>query len=334
MSHVKWAKIANFHTVRASVTKYHELLGENCSVKYRAKVKLHGTNAAVRISSDGQVTAQSRENDVTIFHDNYGFARWVKEREEQFRALKIDTFDVIIYGEWCGPGVQGGVALSKIPEKVFAIFAVRVINENQPDHLTVEPSTIEYIIKDSISGVHIIPWATQAGEFTIDWSQSAEELEPTIERINKLVEEIETQDPWVKAVFDVSGTGEGAVFYPQDTKVGYTNFNNLAFKAKGEKHAVVAKTKPAQANPTSVEGASALAELIVTEARMEQGIRAMNSGELAFDIKKLGVFIKWLIDDVEKECSGEIIASGLDAKVARSACVDRARSWFFAEMKK
>lgn len=32
--------------------------------------------------------------------------------------------------------------------------------------------------------------------------------------MNRLVEAVDTEDPWVKETFGVSGTGEGIVWYP------------------------------------------------------------------------------------------------------------------------
>ena len=334
--HVPWASIDNFHTVRASLVKFPELLGDEPCVCYRAKVKLHGTNAGIKITSNGRVFPMSREQVISVERDNAGFAKWVKEREEQFAALKVENMDVIVYGEWCGPGVQKGVGINKIPEKIFAVFAVRVINENQPDHLVVEPDTIKFIVKDNIPGLYVLPWYTQSCEVIIDWSPGADvvDLSNRIDHINTLVTKVEACDPWVQETFGVEGIGEGLVFYPRDTKVGYRNFSNLAFKAKGLAHQTVAKSKPVQADPIVASNAADFAELVVTEARMEQGVRLANDGELVFDMKKMGAYLKWISADVEKETKGELEASGLDARTATRACSDRARNWYIEQGKK
>jgi hypothetical protein len=35
-----------------------------------------------------------------------------------------------------------------------------------------------------------------------------------VDEMNKLVEAVDTEDPWVKETFGVTGTGEGVVWYP------------------------------------------------------------------------------------------------------------------------
>src|SRR5690242_770744 len=43
--------------------------------------KIDGTNAAVVVTEDGEVLAQSRTRFITPDSDNFGFAAWVKEHE-------------------------------------------------------------------------------------------------------------------------------------------------------------------------------------------------------------------------------------------------------------
>jgi hypothetical protein len=35
-----------------------------------------------------------------------------------------------------------------------------------------------------------------------------------VDEMNRLVEAVDTEDPWVKETFGVTGTGEGVVWYP------------------------------------------------------------------------------------------------------------------------
>jgi hypothetical protein len=109
--------------------------------------------------------------------------------------------------------------------------------------------------------------------------------------------------------------------------------NNLFFKAKGEKHKVISKGKAAQAEVPVAEGANEFAEMVLPLARLEQGARAVAAGELTFDIKKMGEFLKWIATDVKKETTEELLASGLDGKVALRACSDRARNWYIEQVK-
>lgn len=64
--------------------------------------KIDGTNACIIIQDGGIVGIQSRKRLITPEDDNYGFARWVLDNEEEL--LKLG--DGYHYGEWAGPGIQ------------------------------------------------------------------------------------------------------------------------------------------------------------------------------------------------------------------------------------
>ena len=82
--------------------------------------KIDGTNAQIRISEDGQFLVGSRTRWITPEDDNYGFARWAKEHEEELRAgLGFGSH----FGEWWGSGCQRGYGL-KNGEKRFSLFNV------------------------------------------------------------------------------------------------------------------------------------------------------------------------------------------------------------------
>lgn len=68
--------------------------------------KVDGTNAAIVIPEDDSgIFAQSRKKMISPGKntDNYGFAGWVKEREEQLRNILGYG---IHFGEWYGEGIQ------------------------------------------------------------------------------------------------------------------------------------------------------------------------------------------------------------------------------------
>lgn len=330
MEHIAWPDIESFYNVRRSVAKYPHLT-EGFSGKYRAKVKLHGTNAGVQISSDGQVVAMSRTSLITMQNDNAGFARWVFERAAAFAEFSAkDGRTVCVYGEWCGPGIQKGVAVNKIPQKILAVFAMYVAGNNLHEEFIDEPVALNLL--ERIPGVHVIPWFNAGETFSFNLHDVAETLQPELDKINQHVVAIEACDPWVKAKFGVEGTGEGLVFYPDHAS--HKSFGDLAFKAKGEKHQVVAHTKPVQADPTVVAGLESFADMVVTPARLEQGARFVNDGELTFDPKKIGAFLEWINKDVIKETQNEMAAAGLVEKDAVKACATKARVWYLAELRK
>ena len=338
MAFVAWPEIEGFHNIRKFTSAHPEILNAQNVVHYRCKVKLHGTNAAIQCHQDGRVVAQSRTGEITTANDNAGFARWVEENKDKW-TLKNNH---IVYGEWIGPGIQKGVAVSAIPKKCFAVFAVRSM-EN-PETLIVEPEDIAHIVS-GIPDTYVIPWYSRtchhgcdtrvAAKLEVDWSKSNEELTQALVPVNDWVAEIEANDPWVEMVFGVKGTGEGLVFYPVSREhEGYTNFGNLVFKAKGEKHKNIATAKPAQVDPAVAASIDAFVGMVLTEARLEQGATAVSpDGALTYDMKLVGKFITWVTGDVEKETQDELTASGLTWKQVQKAVGDKARAWYLAKYK-
>ena len=78
--------------------------------------KIDGTNAAVVITPDGEIYAQSRTRLITPEDDNFGFARWVAENAD---ALKEQLGEGRHFGEWWGCGIQRKYG---IDEKRFSLF--------------------------------------------------------------------------------------------------------------------------------------------------------------------------------------------------------------------
>jgi hypothetical protein len=82
--------------------------------------KIDGTNAAVIITDDGEVAAQSRNRIITPAADNFGFARWVADNA----AALADLLPVgVHFGEWWGSGIQRGYGLTN-GDKRFSLFNV------------------------------------------------------------------------------------------------------------------------------------------------------------------------------------------------------------------
>lgn len=78
--------------------------------------KIDGTNAAVGITEEGQVYAQSRNRLITPDVDNAGFARWVQENAEVLAGvLGVGVH----FGEWWGLGIQRGYGQTA---KRFSLF--------------------------------------------------------------------------------------------------------------------------------------------------------------------------------------------------------------------
>lgn len=83
-----------------------------------ATEKIDGTNAAIIVTEDGRIAAQSRNKLITPGKttDNYGFAGWVdRNKDILIEALGPGRH----FGEWWGSGIQRGYGLT---EKRFSLF--------------------------------------------------------------------------------------------------------------------------------------------------------------------------------------------------------------------
>jgi len=340
---IKWPSITAFHQVRKFTSEFKLT---NPVVKYKSKIKLDGTQGSIRlIFKDRQVIAQSREVVLVDGKDNAGFAKWVESNKDKFIAwmdhfeskLKLQHEQIegyVLFGEWSGKGVQNRCAISSIDRKVFALFALQPIGSTNDDTLVVDPEVLNSYFKDVCPDFYVIPWVDDK-EYLVDWSKSSEELQSITEELNALVAEVEKCDPWVKSQFGVEGLGEGFVMFPVSVEhIGKTNFANLAAKCKGDKHKTVAQKRSVQVEPETAASASAFAQLTLTLPRLEQGVRAVSGGEVKFEQKSVGTFLKWIAADVQKECQTELAASNLSWKDVQKSVGDYARNWYLAEMKK
>lgn len=80
--------------------------------------KLDGTNAQIYITDDDQFLVGSRKRWITPEDDNFGFARWAHEHEDE---LRVGLGYGQHFGEWWGRGIQRGYGLD---EKRFSLFNV------------------------------------------------------------------------------------------------------------------------------------------------------------------------------------------------------------------
>lgn len=81
--------------------------------------KIDGTNASIYIGEDGEFLIGSRTRWITPEDDNFGFAKWAKEHEEELRQLGPGHH----FGEWWGSNIQRGYGLAD-GEREFSLFNV------------------------------------------------------------------------------------------------------------------------------------------------------------------------------------------------------------------
>lgn len=347
MPHIKWPSIESFHNVRKNIVKYPNICKGNFRVTYRGKIKLHGTNACVQITDTSDVIAQSRTSLLMDGNDNAGFAVWVRENEQRWRNIdwglvrglergmrhSIEEFinlkAICFFGEWCGKGIQKGTAINNIDKKILALFSVIIVTEDEHQIFISDPFSIKALLPD-VPNVYVLPFLDD--DITVDFSKSAEELSDIVDTINRKVDDVERCDPWVKKTFGIDGIGEGIVYYPVSAEhVGKDSFGNLSFKAKGEQHKVVKQKSPVQVDPEMVASVDEFSDMVLTEARLEQGVVDGCGG--ICETQKIGLFVGWISKDVNKECQSELEASGLTWKEVSKSVSSKARTWYMRKIK-
>lgn len=340
----KWESINQFHEVTKNLNYpkiWETLKGLDHKLEYGLKIKLHGSNACVRIESDGKVVPQKRSSDIGLmkdgsWRDNFGFAQWVLDNESYFARLAKSDSDVYIYGEWCGPGVQDSVAVSKTDKKFFYIFSVDISSNCETTRNFIEkriycPNLIEeFLTTKCINDIIVVPFHK---EITIDLLNKSE-TQKQLFTLNKEVEAIGDKDPFIFELFDIEGCGEGLVAYPKigtelgiykdEEKIYFSWFN---FKAKSEAHRVN-KTKAATAfDAEKFASVQHFADQFATENRFLQGFNEALSCQQ--DLRLIPTFIKWVCQDIWKESAAEREASPeLDWKLCSKAISTRAVSWY------
>jgi RNA ligase len=291
-------------------------------VLYGAKIKLHGSNAAIRIHKGGEVVAQCRTRDLSLDDDNHDFAAWVASTAEQWRLpewLFTDFETMIVYGEWAGRGVQKKDAVSKLNGKYFFVFAVQFddrVFTDLPDS----------IVPD-IDNVLVLPWH---GEKVMINFTDAERTNRIIDNINKEVEDIGEKDPFISEVFGIDGPGEGLVFMPvcpaDGAGLDRDYFAAMTFKAKAEAHRVKATEKAVSLHVTIPDGVSDFVAAFVTESRCQQGLQEACDG--IAEKPRTPDFLKWMGSDVRKESVVELLEMGLDWKQVAPHVNKAAVRWF------
>lgn len=299
------------------------------TLKFRGAVKLHGTNAGIVYDVDtDSFTYQSRERVLSLTQDNAGFMLWAMSHESDWRYLvenlwvPTGTKKIAIFGEWCGRGIQKGVAVSEL-NKMFVIFAIKVIDsEGDGTWLDIsedEPGLFCSGDENDLSIQSIYEFPTY--EIDIDFKY------PEIAQ-NKMIEltlQVENECPVGKA-FGVSSIGEGIVW--SCVSDGW-NDSGTWFKTKGEAHSVSKVRTLAAVDVEAVENIRAFVAATVTEARLEQALdNLVREQLLPFQMKSMGDFIRWVYNDILKEEMDIIVASQIDPKKLGSAIANVARPWY------
>ncbi|XAI97345.1 hypothetical protein [Leptolyngbya phage Lbo-JY46] len=317
----KYPSIQQFRNVIRTVRERHDYIGRDSNedpvyyhssdypiLKFQGTVKLHGTNAGIVFynGENGRTEFQSRENVLSLEKDNAGFMRNMSEKDLSFLYDAFDFQDSLaIYGEWCGSGIQKGVAITELP-KMFVIFGVKV--DDKWVDLPKELSSNEQGI------YNILQFPTY--EIDIDFNQP----ELSQNALINMTLEVENECP-VGKFFGISGVGEGIVFT-------CTTNQDYKFKSKGEKHSVTKVKVLNNVNVEDIQNINEFVESVLTEQRLKQGLDYLKENHIDVDIKNTGQFLGWIVRDVLKEEGDTIKSNNLEEKKVKATIVNKARSWF------
>lgn len=315
-----------------NVIKWMDAVGYDKTIplRYSGTVKLDGTNAGVCMTPT-KVIPQSRNRVVTVQDDNFGWARFVSDPLVQERLFFVELlyrahasfppdFALTIFGEWCGKGIAKGVAVSQL-DRQFVIYNAHLDDGSEDGIYLGPPVTLGP--KCAELGIYSI---RQVPYWEIDLNLSdLEDLRKKVAWITEMTEMVEKECPWA-ASFGVSGVGEGIVWIPQDAH-GKILTPHLWFKSKGELHKTVKSKEKVQIVPENLDGITSFVDFALTDVRLEQGVERVGS----LEPRHTPQFLKWVADDVQRECAAELEANNLEWKVVLPALQKKAREFFLAK---
>lgn len=288
-------------------------------------ILVHNSNASVRFTQDGEIIPQSRNRVLSVGDDNFGFAAFVDKNKDVFKIIAPKGGDFTFYGEWCGGSIQPKVALEQL-EKHFVIFSMlhNDIMYSIPKVIGIVEIDYEFFNKAGIYFIHQIP----TYKITVDFSRP----EDVVDELTDLTIAVEKECPWAKfrgATGD-NLIGEGIVWAPVDTTLPF----EMWFKTKGLEHKKGAKAPKVEVAPEVLKDQRALAEKLLPEWRLEQGISVLRERGLDIEPKNIGEYLKWISQDILKEEQDVMTANGTDWKKINPIVLQRARQHILELCKK
>lgn len=336
MTFKRYPSTEHFRNTVTSVKQWAAKRGNYIPVlTFYGTVKVHGTNGGVGydVATD-TLWAQSRERVLTLDADNAGFAAYVFQHEEAYKNFFRFLADgepagqIIMYGEWAGPGVQAGVGVSQLNEKMFFPFQIQYVTGEGED------AEVEKIPASAFSWsiASMLPRAREISDFgtyeiTIDFNAPHEVQNKLVE----MTEAVEKECPVAKAFGIENGVGEGIVWSRYLPEGGV-----IQFKVKGEKHStsrVKTVAVLSEADLERLKSIDTFVESVLPEARLSQGLDKLREMGLAIEMKSLGDFLKWIGQDVLREEGDVITAAGIERKELMPKVTAKAKAYFMEAMK-
>lgn len=317
---------------------------------FNGTIKLHGVNTAIVFDPKTNKTyAQSRECIIVAAeNDLHGFARFVENNQEKLnQLLEKSSFieeawkkkeAVVVYGEWCGRGINKGAAVCQL-DKMFVVFDIKIGNRwlwrHEVKRFKSEELRIFNINDFKSLGIDIDFNALDKNlEKGINNSLGKEGL---IVFLNDVTDLVEKECPVAKKLGDITGIGEGIVWKcdnnyhgPYMVTDGILNRDGdpWMFKTKGEKHKNTKESKGVQMSAETAGSLNELVSSLVTEQRLEQGLTKLLEKGLDHSKRNTGEYVKWVVEDIQKENKDVVEASGFEFKDIQGAIQKSAREFY------
>ena len=301
-------------------------------------VKLDGTHGDIIINADNSISFQSHHvKNITPEKDNCGFAAFAASQTSTILALKekyyaifrslnptdpIDpSYPLILAGEWVGPGIQKGVALNRLPQKIFVICLVSVNGTWLPN------DTVYSDIHAEEDGIYNI----SRSDFFYH-SLSLTDIGSSEQMLQEFAHAAEDSCPFAQT-FGINGRGEGFVYraappYPQN--------EDFWLKVKGPLHKLRGGSnllKDVASNLEEKEKVALLAEEVTSESQLEQGWEILREMHMKRSPTDLVQFREWVSEEVKKEEWKDIESQGVSWKMLKRAVEGRATAWYVKKVK-
>lgn len=337
---VPYRKTEDLKNKWKNTSKWAYHLGTKVSqINLTGTVKVHGTNMGISYWNDKSVNVQTRNELVipTVTHDTFGMNVYLAQLSPQtvmdmLSPLIGDATGIIMYGEFFGRGIQKGVAVSEC-NKSFMVFSVVRLYDDVDENG-------EHCWKREHLPVESIPSIPEKNFYrSCDFKQYNVTFEGVVDRdvLMKHTLEVEENCPVGTTINPEceSRIGEGIVW---DGEVVLENGErqHILFKTKGDKHKRAAGSAKSKEKPERTPEQNSVVrrffEVAVTNDRLEQGFEYLNTIGLLHEVKNIGHYIKWVLNDISTEHASDITEIlypvALDWLSVRKEVTETVRNYF------
>jgi hypothetical protein len=301
-------------------------------LRFKGTVKMHGCNASmVYAPQSGAMYYQGREITLDSAQTNFGFFLHAQKHEallknlcERFYAALTEETNsflaaypdapLVVYGEWCGRGIQKKCALHQL-EPMFVAFRVGLagpladdVSSSERPFLWLADEKVLQCMEDPALKAARFFCTDQFPTYSREFDFNA--VQGVLESACLLTATVEQCCP-VGAAFGVQGIGEGIVWRCQEEGFEHPRF---WFKTKGEAHKVSKVKDEVEANPEEAANIAQFVKKTVTTERLAQARSYLEARNLPFNQLAIGEFIRWVCQDILKEEADLIAAAGTDVK--------------------